>query len=202
MNIDNFELIKSLLNFKTEDDFYHLQILKRKKENPELGSNSYVVKTYYVTSVEHLDKKRDEIINLCQLHNARAYINLNPRSFEKMAFHALKKITDQIMNRDYKSVYKAYESVAGTYGTGRDKTFLIDIDYKDLKDNLFRLDEIHAKIEELQTAAGHEPLMNVIPTKNGYHLITRPFNIKLLEPLMYSGPLFDIHKDNPTVLYL
>ena len=47
--IDNFELIKSLLKFESPDDFYHLQILKRKKENPELGSNSRVVKTYYVS---------------------------------------------------------------------------------------------------------------------------------------------------------
>jgi hypothetical protein len=38
--VDNFEIIKSLLQFDSEDDFYHLQILKRKKENPELGSNS------------------------------------------------------------------------------------------------------------------------------------------------------------------
>lgn len=202
MNIDNFELIKSLLSFQTEDDFYHLQIIKRKKENPELGSNSYVIKTYYVTSLEYLDKKRDEIINLCNFQNARAYINLNPRSFEKMAFHALKKITDQIMNRDYKSVYEAYESVAGIYGTGRDKTFLIDIDYRDFKDNKFRLGEIHARIEELQTEAGHQPRMDIIPTKNGYHLITWPFNIKMLEPLMYTGNSFDIHKNNPTVLYL
>ena len=31
MTVDNFEQIKSMLAFDSEDDFYHLQILKRKK---------------------------------------------------------------------------------------------------------------------------------------------------------------------------
>ena len=100
--INNFEQIKNLLHFENEDIFYHLQILKRKKENPEIGRNSYLIKTYYVTSNEYLDKVKDEIINLCDFNKARAYINLNPRSFEKTAFNTLKKISDIIMNKDYK----------------------------------------------------------------------------------------------------
>jgi hypothetical protein len=33
--VDNFEKIIPLLKFDSEDDFYHLQILMRKKENPQ-----------------------------------------------------------------------------------------------------------------------------------------------------------------------
>ena len=94
---DNFEQIEKLLIFDSEDDFYHLQILKRKKENPDIGSNSYVVRTYCIRSKESLMEKRTEITEMCNTHNARAYINLSPRSFEKMAFHTLKKISDIIM---------------------------------------------------------------------------------------------------------
>jgi len=54
--IDNLDKIKPLLNFESEDDFYYLQILQRKKENPELGSNSRVIKNYYIKSVEELEK--------------------------------------------------------------------------------------------------------------------------------------------------
>ncbi len=111
--INNFRQITELLKFDSEDDFYHLQILKRKKENPELGSNSYVIRTYCIRSKEHLVEKMDEIINLCIYNNARAYINLNRRSFERAAFHTLKKISDIIMNKDYKSVRNAFESVCG-----------------------------------------------------------------------------------------
>jgi type II secretory pathway component PulL len=117
--INNVLILASLLTFESEDDFYHLQILKRKKEHPELGSNSYVVKTYYISSLKYLGNKMPEIQQLCQFHNARAYINLNVRSYEKLAFQMLKKVTDQIMNRDFRSVRKAYESVSGEYGTGR-----------------------------------------------------------------------------------
>jgi len=48
--VNNFKQIKELLEFESEDDFYHLQILKRKKEYPELGSNSATIKTYYLKS--------------------------------------------------------------------------------------------------------------------------------------------------------
>src|SRR6056297_3328486 len=105
--INNFDTIKLLLDFRSDDDFYHCQIIKRKKEHPELRSNSYIVKTYYIKKYEELDYYRDEMIALAELHNARVQINLNRRSFEKMAFHTQKKIADQLMNKDYRSVRKA-----------------------------------------------------------------------------------------------
>lgn len=188
--VDNFEKIKGLLKFDSEDDFYHLQIIKRKKENPELGSNSYVVKTYYISSVEYLDKKRDEIINLCQFNNARACINLNPRSFERIAFHTLKKVTDIIMNKDYKSVRKAYESVCGEYANGKNKSWIIDIDVKDLNE----VKIVSDMIEPINPVG--DKVISVLETKNGYHIITKPFDVSKV------SITHDIHKNNPTVLYI
>ena len=40
----------------------------------------------------------------------------------------------------------------------------------------------------------------VLPTINGYHIITHPFNLKQLEPFIATNPL-DIHRNNPTLLY-
>ena len=197
--IDNFEQIKNMLVFESEDDFYHLQILKRKKENPELGSNSYVVKTYYITSVEYLESKKAEIINLCQFNNARACINLNPRSFEMIAFHTLRKVTDIIMNKDFKSVRKAYESVCGTYGTGKNKTWIIDIDMRDM-DVVNRIANL---IDKLQPITEESKIKAVLPTKNGYHLITSPFNAMEFQKYMsLQGDVPDFHKNNPTILYI
>ena len=59
--IDNINKILPFLKFNTSDDFYYLQILQRKKENPQLGSNSRVIKNYYITSVEHLMLRYPEI---------------------------------------------------------------------------------------------------------------------------------------------
>jgi hypothetical protein len=180
--IDNIVAIKDLLTFESEDDFYHLQILKRKKENPELGSNSYVVKTYYINSIEYLDSKIDEIIHLCNFHNARACINLNRRSYEKIAFHTLKKVTDQIMNKDFKSVRKAYESVCGSFSNEKDKKWIIDIDHKDfdlseVKRHVF-YNNLISNIQSLIFQTGKDDTITTIPTKNGFHLITRPFNLE------------------------
>lgn len=193
--VNNFERIKELLVFDSEDDFYHLQILKRKKEHPELGSNSYVVKTYYIQSVKYLESKKDEIIALCQHHNARACINLNRRSFEKMAFHLLKKVVDQILNKDYKSARKAYESVCGAYSNEPQKKWVVDVDTNDIK----LVDQIHADIKNCEPNRRQSKTVAILKTKNGYHIISTPFN---MEEFKQFHPKVDVHKDNPTILYV
>ena len=46
--IDNINYVLPFLVFEDRNDFYYLQILQRKKENPQLGSNSRVIKNYYI----------------------------------------------------------------------------------------------------------------------------------------------------------
>lgn len=189
--INNLNIIKEILKFESEDDFYHLQILKRKKENPDIGSNSVVIKTYYITSVDHLEKVMPEIIELCNFHNARGCINLNVRSFERAAFHTLKKISDIIMNRDYKSVRSAFDSVCGEYGTGKDKSWVLDLDEK----NPEKAGSIIEHIGNLEPVG--EKYIALLETKNGYHIISKPFNLSKFD---YSD--IEIHKNNPTLLYI
>lgn len=197
---DNFQLIMKLLQFRSEDDFYHLQIIKRKKDHPEIGSNSIVVKTYYIKSVEHLDQVGPEIVALCDFHGARASINLNRRSFEKMAFHTLKKITDQIMNKDFKSVRKAYESACGAYANESQKKWIIDIDNISIDGFNHTSGMIHLRrrIIALQEETGNPTYMQFVPTKSGVHIISAPFN---LQKFKEEFPQIDVHKDNPTILY-
>ena len=196
--INNLDIIKDLVKFESSDEFLHLQILKRKKENPDLGSNSYVVKTFYVRSWEYLESKMPEIINLCDFNNARACINLNKRSFESMAFHTLKKVTDQIMNKDFRAVHKAYESVCGAYCKDNEKKWIIDIDWVDWP-NKAEIGNLALLVQELQAQTGKEPIVKYLPTKNGTHIITRPFN---LSKFRKSYPDVDVHKDNPTIMYM
>lgn len=202
--INNIEILIPLMRFDDPDEYYHLQILKRNKENPELGSNSYVVKTYYVQNEQYLRDKMEEIANLCDFHNARAYLNLSPRSFERIAFHTLKKVSDIIMNKDYKSVRKAYESVSGEYGNSKRKKWVVDFDWEDPKigqtsEELERLKTMKNVLFELQIEAKKEPLIVEVPIKNGLHIITNPFNVQKFST-MY--PKVDLHKNNPTILYM
>ena len=50
--IDNFELIKPLLTFPNDDIYYHLQILRRGKDHPELPAANRMIKAYFICSLE------------------------------------------------------------------------------------------------------------------------------------------------------
>lgn len=193
--INNLELIKSLLTFDSADDFYHLQIIKRKKEHPELGSNSYIVKTYYIRSLDYLDRKFGEIVVLCDYHNARACINLNRRSFEKCSLQTLRKLTDQILNKDFASGRKAYESVCGSYSNEPVKKWIVDIDTKDKS----FVQVVCNDIKNCEPDRRTDKVIVWLETKNGWHLITTPFR---LDEFKSIHPGLDIHKDNPTILYI
>lgn len=191
--IDNFEQIKGYLDFKSSDEFYYVQIIKRRKENPELKTNNYLIKSYTITSVDYLESKKEEIVTLCKLHNARAYINLNKRSFERCAYHSLKKLTDVILSKSYISSKKVFDSVASSYSNDPDKKWLIDID-----DDLSPSPLMMAHIEHHCKPNNTDKILGVIKTLNGCHLITKPFNVS-----QFKGkyPDVEIKKNSPTLLF-
>ena len=79
--IDNFDKVAQLMEFNSDDDFYFVEIIKRKKDNPNDAFRYRQFITYYwITSQSDLMSKRDEIISVCEQNNARAYIYMNPRS--------------------------------------------------------------------------------------------------------------------------
>ena len=118
-----------------------------------------------------------------------------------MAFRPLKTVTDEVMNKDFKSVRKAYESVCGAYANEPNKSWIIDIDNISI-DAFNHSDEMIAlrkKIIDLQIDTGKEPRMDFIRTRSGVHIISRPFN---LQKFKEEFPEVDVHKDNPTILYI
>ena len=208
--INNFELIKSLLVFPDEDTFYKVEIMQRRKENPELSSNSKLVKAYFINSEEKLETiLNKEIIPICDALNARAYIYLNQRSYEKVAFAALKQLVDCLYTRDYKSAKRAYNAACGkTCNGGDSKKWLFDVDVK--RDDV---------LEELERIIGlvNGKVYATVPTKNGRHLITGVFNLHDYGIHVAAGlnssdekkkEIYqiiadtEIQKDNGTILYV
>jgi len=124
--IDCLEQIKDLLVFESGDDFYYLQILQRKKENPQLGSNSRVIKNYYITSLQYLIDRYDEIKTLCNTFNARASLRLNKRSFEKVGFKALENIANTMQNREYRHLVNSYDRACGLLNNEKNKKWIVD----------------------------------------------------------------------------
>lgn len=208
MIIDNFELISQFLTFQSSDDYYHLQILMRKKDLPEhlkaRNNDARCIKTYYIKSIEHLESKKLEIIKLCELFTARAYINLNRKSFKKTALHLLKEISNRIVNNQEEFIYRAYESVAGEqWPNVGNKRWIIDLDSNNLED----LEILEQNINKCKSSAEFNPttreynnILLKIPTVQGWHIITEAFDLTQLEECRQIIP-FDIQKNNPTVLY-
>lgn len=202
MSVDNFKLIKPLLTFDSKDDFYFLQILQRKKDHKDgnkvngTNNNSRLIKAYYINSVDYLDFITNEVIYLCELFNARAGINLNKRSYKKMALQHLKKVTDQILNEDYIKASKAYTSVCGSYNHDTDKKWILDIDdERKLNDNHKKMIKF---IEDECQPEGNK-FISAIPSKSGIHIIMKPFNVNTFNQ---KYPNIEIHKNNPTNLYI
>jgi len=190
--IDNFEQIKSYLDFESSDVFYYVQIIKRRKENPDLKVNNYMIKSYTIKSIDYLDLKKEEIITLCKLHNARAYINLNKRSFERCAYHSMKKLTDVILAKSFVSAKKVFDSVASSHSSDKEKKWLIDVDDMEFPSPLMM-----AHIDHNCKPYGNK-IMGVIRTVNGCHLITKPFNIVQFRE---KYPDVEVKKNSPTLLF-
>ena len=203
--INNFELIKPLLTFSSDDIYYHLQVIQRKKDCPEIGSNNRVIKSYFICKLESLEKIKQEVINLCKLFNARAYINVTPKSLRKTTLLQIKYLSKRLYVNDLKKIWKSWNSCAGEL-KGEEPRWIVDIDHNVDDPNLEpawgAIADFIDKECEPHTLL-HNPLriakvITDIPTKNGYHLITTPFN---LQKFQEEYPDIDVHKNNPTILY-
>lgn len=200
MTVNNFDIIKPLLNFTSEDDFYFIQILKRRKENPDMKTGVAVIKEYFVDSLEYLDKKMDDMIEMATKHNARVTIRLNKRSYKKTAMKTLVDVAQKIEAGQFKAVKKSFSSAAGKYSADRDKTWILDIDQEDIEDYGLVADLIIDIKTALDSARPEgEKLVARIPSATGFHLIVRPFDVRVLNDRL---ALIEIKKDNPTNLYI
>lgn len=193
-HIDNFEKISNLISGKSQKgDFYYLQILKRKKDNPELEKNMLTIDIFYIENEEHLSKLKLRIIDTCIKNNARAYFNLNKRNEKKIALQTLRMIADSIASEQY-NIRNCYQSACGRFSSDPEKKWIIDVDTKDES----TIQHIKYCISLCQPK--NQIIYDIINTKNGVHIITSPFNVQDFRK-NYKEEL-GIHKNNPTVLYI
>lgn len=193
--VDNFDLFgPDILKFDSDDDFYFIQILQRKKDNPIFPQNNRLVKYYVVRSLEYFRHIEPEVKAICEATTARAYISLNRRSFKKCTIAALTELATIIRSDQYVHLPAMFTSVAGSNNADPEKKWIIDIDTKD--ENVAA--EVVDIIDRLEPLTEERKLKLVVPTLNGVHLITSPFNLQRFKERF---PDIDIHKDNPTLLY-
>ena len=196
--IDNIELIKPLLNFSQEGDFYMLYIFKRKKDQPQGERDNHqsvrTIKTYCIDSIEYLEKRYDEIKLLSDTFNARAYIHVQKQNHKDISLEMMVSLANRIKNGQH--IQKGlFDSVVGQIKTS-EKRWIVDIDTKDM----IVVDKISKLIDSLRPEGSK--IEAVIPTKSGYHLITKRFDVMEFNKYMsLGGDVPDIQKKNPTLLY-
>ena len=193
--IDNIELIKPLLNFENEGDFYMLYVFKRKKDQPEGERDNHqsvrTIKTYCVDSVEYLEKRYDEIKQLCEMFKARAYIHVQKQNHKDVSLEMMVSLAERIRNGQTNQK-GLFDSVVGQIKT-YEKRWVCDIDNKD--DNY--LLNVMRVINSCKPEGNK--IYKTIPTKDGYHLITDRFDVM---EFMKVFPEISVQKKNPTLLYL
>lgn len=195
--INNIELIKPLLNFEKPGDFYMLYVFKRKKDQTTDKANHQsvrTIKTYCIDSIEYLEKRYEEIQQLCEMFKARAYIHIQKQNHHDVAMNMITEIVHRIQSGQINQQH-VFDSVVGQIKTS-EKRWIVDIDTKD-QEVVHRI----AKLVDMVRPEGPK-IQAVIPTKSGYHLITSRFDVMEFNKYMnLGGEAPDIQKKNPTLLY-
>lgn len=167
---------------------FHVQILQRSKDGHDKSSR--LVAEWFIGSEQRFTFLFPAMKVLCQTYDARCYINLNPKSDESVMWKILKNTGERLETKAYSPysiVSSAHDSCNG-YGV---KRWIVDVD-----DPTVNKGELYSKINNCQSGV----LVNTIaeiPTKNGYHIITHPFNLLQLE--LPIG--VEVKKNNSTILY-
>lgn len=202
MVVDNFEQIRKHLVFDADNDpdwFYHIQIIiRRKDDGVTIKKNCKTVRSYYVRSLQYYDDHIEQIKEMCRMFHARAYIRLNPGSWKKCVLMAFGELATYLRSNQCSSLRKLTDEMAGKYvADGWQKRWIVDIDTKDMA----YVEKVHETVNNCYPFPGQaEKVIDTIPTKSGYHLITVPFNIQEFRKYYPEGEV-DVHKNNPTLLY-
>jgi hypothetical protein len=175
-----------------------LYVFKRKKDQPEGERDNHqsvrTIKTYCIESIDHLERRYDEIIQLCEMFKARAYIHIQKQNHADVSLEMMMALAQRIKNGQ-PNQKGLFDSVVGQIKT-QEKRWIVDIDTKDER----ALEKIIKLVNALRPEG--DKVIATIPTKNGYHLITNRFDVLGFEQMMHlQGDIPDIQKKNPTLLY-
>ena len=201
MIINNLELIAPLLPKNNPEVFCHMQIVCRAKDHKDEKVKEGAIKTYFIKNEEHLRKIMPEVILLCEHYGARAYINVSPKSYEKLQKLMLVKLASLVCEGNIQNPRKTLNSAAGAL-TSRNPVWIVDVDNMEIKELLLGWFDDYFKLDPTLPFCNTREelyLTDIIPTKQGCHLLIRPFNLKEFSS---NFPDVDVHKNSMgTLLY-
>lgn len=191
---DNFDFFYDYMTFESPDDFYHVQIMLRKKDEPTAPANNRLIKAYYIMSVKDLKRYESEIKTICAAMNARAYINPGKKSMKTAVLKTMESFSKRLADGNIEKIYREFNSQCGSI-MPKDRVWIIDIDnpYEKIRGDISRIMAVNDWIDNNKVDVKAK-LWSV----SGIHILTGKFNSKKFSE---DFPDIDLHKNNPTILY-
>lgn len=193
--VNNFEQIKSLLDFDGKSIYLVWLVLRNKDGNTSAKGNNRnrTIKSYYFQDMKHFEEREQEIIDICKMFNCRAYICLNKKPLENVFFEIQDNLTDRIrqfIHGQITGINGMLDHAVMKAGTDGNKRWIIDVDTLD--ENIINIFE-----EDINKARSSHDINVItrIPTAHGVHIVTHPFNIN------DTGVSRDVKKEGLTLLY-
>lgn len=191
--VNNFKQIRNFLQFKGSDNYYFIQILRLRKDNPRMACEHKHIKEYYIYSLSDLDSVKDEILTTCELARARAYIRLNCRNSEKVLLAAMVLLANAI-NSKQKMTGSLCRKTSAICNHDPNPKFLINTDSQN--DYEFAKETVTKLWKDSEDTNGK--ILLEVKTPNGIHLVTTPFDIVAFKKIC---PTINAYEDGSTVLY-
>ena len=210
VEIDNFQNVREIMKFSNPGDTtYFVELIKRKKDNPDMMDSREFIKQFYFRSEQEFNNAEQSIKNLCQQLGCRAYIYLNARS--KAVIDKYTKIYADRFRRN-RNMARHFGNNPMAFAAGRsfdapDRPLcFVDIDSDDFND-------ISMAMKIIQDA-GIQPLFAYRSMNNGLHVILpnkddakkldfSPINGNLngLSQFYKNNAKISVEIDKPTLLY-
>lgn len=180
MLIDNFNQYINFIKLRFQeidinDDMpYFLIILVYRSKDYNITNFIHKkYKTYYIFSEDDITEDLiNEIKILCNDFGLRAYGSVNYKLIKRTTSF----VKDNI-GKNNKSISELFEQFSDITEASINDIFLFDIDAKISQDNL---NKITSFIESLHPEESKK-VIDILPTKAGYHIISRKFDLKKFE---------------------
>lgn len=207
---DNFKLIKEFIQSQwgnsfdeSTDSFYTIEIIGRRKDDTNIESHKF--KTYYIKTIEDIDRYENEIKTICDVLKMRAYISINSKSWRKVTLNTMAEYANRIAHDEFSKPYSVFDSCAGKFVDKSSQLWIVDVDKEDADKKCVSIDELveYYKLIIETKCRPFKKIVTVIPTKSGKHIICHPFEIiKFLDGCQIGSNADDpIKRNNNTLLY-
>lgn len=189
------ERAEKILDFQ-EGEVYVAIVLQRKKYNEEIAKSSRVIQRE-ILDKEHWEAKLKKLFFLVTQYEGHKYMNLylqiNPRSARRGIFN-LKNLLNVW---ELQGSYDPYEHLVSHWlsclerksARSRRNYYLVDVDTKD-SELLQRMRDFLVVYEQL-----------VVETRNGFHIIARPFDTQKFHAEFNSFRDYDVKTDDAVCLW-